>query len=390
MTALVYDTSPVRWTACKIAGWIRPSVFWSKIGGLQLRQVPRPRLPGPEWVRLRPILGGICGTDIAAVTQRHHPANILQAFASLPAVLGHENVAVVEEVGPAVGGWRGGERVVVEPTLSCVPRGIQPLCAPCAAGRFTLCESFREGGLPPGSMIGWNSFTGGSWSESFVAHQSQLHLVPEGLSDEAALLTDPLAGGLHAVLRYRPPTGSRVLVLGGGLLGLAVVASLKALDVDCRTWAAVRHESQARLMRRFGADEVILLPKEGGQATRYAAIAKAVGGQVVPSKFGHQAFIGGVDVVYDCIGSGASLTDAMKYAGPGATVVEVGTSQIALVDTCPRWFDELHLVGANGRAIEAFEGRRLHTYEVAFELMARGRLAVDGLVTHRFPLERYK
>ena len=68
----------------------------------------------------------------------------------------------------------------------------------------------------------------------------------------------------------------------------------------------------------------------------------------------------------------------------------VGTSQIALVDTCPLWFDELHLVGANGRAIEAFEGRRLHTYEVAFELMARGRLAVDGLVTHRFPLERYK
>jgi len=62
-------------------------------------------------------------------------------------------------------------------------------------------------------------------------------------------------------------------------------------------------------------------------------VAERVGGKVIPTKFGHQAFVGGVDLVYDCVGTGQTLTDAMKYARSGGTVVEVGTSQITLVDT---------------------------------------------------------
>ena len=163
-----------------------------------------PALPGPRWVRLRTILGGICGTDFSSIMQRGHPASILQAFSSLPAMLGHENVSVVDEVGPQVTGWRPGDRVVVEPSLSCVPRGIEPVCRHCAAGRFTLCDNFRTGPLPVGSMIGWNCFTGGSWGPYFVAHESQLYRVPDEIDDETAVLVDPIAGALHAVLRRKP------------------------------------------------------------------------------------------------------------------------------------------------------------------------------------------
>jgi len=389
MTALIYQPHPVRWTLCKIAGWATPEVYWSKLSALRLAQVPIPPLPSAKWVRLKPRLGGICGTDLAAVLQRGHPASILRVFSSFPAILGHENVSIVDEVGANVTTVQPGDRVVVESALSCVPREIEPVCQQCAAGRFTLCENFRTGPLPIGSMIGWNSFTGGSWAPYFVAHESQLHRVPDTISDEQAVLTDPIAGALHAVLRRRPTDHENVLILGAGLVGMGVAATIRALGSQCKLTAITRHPRQAELMQRFGTNHTIPTNRSEGQAVRYARVAQQVAGTVVPSMFGHQAFIGGFDVVFDCVGTGQSLTDAMKYARSGGTVVEVGTSQITLVDTAPLWFDELTLIGTNGRAIEHYDNRSMHTYQLVFELIQQGKLNLAGLVTHRFPLDQY-
>src|SRR5262245_24512081 len=129
MLALTYDVHPVRWTLCKTAGWFTQAAFWSRLSGLRLRSVTTPRLRSAGWVRLRPLLAGICGTDLATTFQRHHPASILQVFSSFPATLGHENVSIIEEIGAEVSGWRVGDRVVVEPTLACSAREIDPLCA---------------------------------------------------------------------------------------------------------------------------------------------------------------------------------------------------------------------------------------------------------------------
>jgi len=390
MPALVYNIRPAQWVACKAIGLLTPAVYWSSQSGLHFQEVPVPPLPGPRWVRLRTILGGICGTDLSSIMQKHHPASILQVFSSLPAVLGHENVALVDEIGPDVQNWQPGERVVAESSLSCAVREIDPPCPQCAAGRFTLCDNFNRGPLPPGSMIGWNSFTGGSWAPYFVAHESQLYRVPDDLSDEKALLTDPLAGALHAVLKRPPQSGENVLVLGAGFLGLGVAACSRAIGRQNRLVALCRHEQQARWMRHFGANETILVNRSASQAQRYQQVAQNVGGTVLPSRFGHQALVGGFDLVYDCVGTSQSLTDAMKYARSGGTVVEVGTSQIGTVDSTPLWFNELQLTGANGRAFENYNGRRLHTYQIVFELMQQGKLDVTDLLTHRFPVTQYR
>lgn len=390
MPALVCTPNPVRWAACKVLGRFRPPVFWSSLANVRFQRVPVPPLPSSRWVRLRPRLGGICGTDFSAITQRHHPASILQTISSFPAVLGHENVSTIDAVGKDVTAWQPGERVIVESSLSCAVRGIEPMCAMCQTGRFTLCQNFRQGPLPVGSMIGWNSFTGGSWSPYFVAHESQLYRVPDAIDDDQAVLVDPIAGAVHAVLRRPPADEETVLILGAGLLGMGIAAALRALGHPCRIAALVRHDAQAEAMQRFGVHETIRVRRDQGQAARYGEVARHVGGQVVPTRFGHQAFLGGFDVVYDCVGNGASLTDAMKYARSGGTVVEVGTSQIHVVDTAPLWLDELQLIGANGRAFERFDGRRLHTYEVVFELMQAGKLDLTGLLTHRFRLTEYR
>ncbi len=390
MPALTFDARAVRWAAAKVVGWVWPAVFWSRLSGLRLRQVPIPELPSPRWVRLRPLLGGICGTDVAAILQRAHPASILQTISSLPAALGHENVSIVDAVGPAVSRWRPGDRVVVESALSCAVREIEPVCPMCAAGRFTLCRHFRTGPLPVGSMIGWNNFTGGSWSRFFIAHESQLYRVPDAIDDEVAVLTDPFAGALHAVLRRTPADHETALILGAGFVGMSVAAAIRGMGSGCQLAAVVRHGRQAEMMQRFGANAVVRVLRSDSQAIRYGHVAKLVGATVVPSKFGHQAFFGGFDVVYDCVGSGQSLTDAMKYAKSRGTVVEVGTSQIGLVDTAPLWLDELTLIGANGRAFEQYEGRTMHTYEIVFEWLRRRRIDLTGLLTHRFRVDQYK
>jgi len=390
MRALTYSVRPAQWTLCKVIGWLRPAVFWSRLAGLRLSEVPVPALPSPRWVRLKTCLGGICGTDFSSIMQRGHPASILQAFSSLPALLGHESVAVVDEVGPTVSGWKPGDRVVVEPTLSCVPRGIDPVCRNCAAGRFTLCENFRTGPLPVGSMIGWNCFTGGSWGPFFVAHESQLHRVPDEIDDQTAVLIDPIAGALHAVLRRRPADAETTLIVGDGLLAMGVAACIRALGSRCRLLAIGLQENQRETMQRFGVGEFIAVRGRDSQAARYGKVAARVGGKVVATKFGHQAFTGGVDLVYDCVGTGQTLTDSMKYVRSGGTVLEVGTSQITLVDTAPLWFDELTLTGTNGRAIEQYDGRAMHTYEIVIELIRERKIDLSGLLTHRFRIDQYR
>jgi threonine dehydrogenase-like Zn-dependent dehydrogenase len=80
----------------------------------------------------------------------------------------------------------------------------------------------------------------------------------------------------------------------------------------------------------------------------------------------------------------------MKFTRARGTVIEVGTSQIAVVDTTGLWLTELNVVGSNGRQFELYEGRRRHTYEVVFDLAAKGRLSLKGLLTHVFALEDYR
>ncbi len=390
MRAITFDLHPVRWALCKAAGWIAPRVFTSPLSGLRLADVPVPALPSPRWVRLRTILGGICGTDLAVIFQRNHPASFLRSLTTYPVMLGHEVVATVDEVGPDVTRVRAGDRVCVEPTLSCVPRGVEPVCSRCAAGQPAVCENLNAGPLPPGTMIGFNGFTGGSWAPHFVAHESQLYPVPASIDDETAVLTDPIACSVHAVLRRPPGDDERVLVIGGGVIGAGVVAAIRALGCGTSVVSLVRHTSQDQLARRYGADDVLVAPRGKSNADRYHRVAEYVGGRRLSGLFGNYGLIGGFDLVYDCVGSGASLTDAMKFTRSRGTVVLAGTSQITVVDTTPLWFSELNLIGCFGRQIESYDGGRHHTYEVVFDLVEKGRLDLSGLLTHRFALEDYR
>ncbi|MEI7836393.1 MAG: alcohol dehydrogenase catalytic domain-containing protein [Planctomycetota bacterium] len=393
MQALTYRISPVGWATCK---WLR--YFWrgcvlSKLAGLEQRELEPPALPGNRWVRVRTRLGGICGTDLAILAQKQPPDSILQAFTSSPILLGHENVAVVEEVGPDVDRSWIGRRVCVEPTLCCSVCGIEPECSPCGRGEYGACENFGAAGigsahLPPGTSIGYNSRTGGSFGESFVAHVDHLVPVPDEMPDEQAVLTDPLACSLHAVLRAGIDERVRqVLVYGAGVLGLGVISALRATGFTGRIDALDRAGYLKPLAESFGAEGYLQL---GSGPERYEEIARRTGATVQRVRFGNYMLSGGYDVIFDCVGSAGSISESLKWTAARGTVVCVGTGHGGRVDLTPLWFRELSLKGAYGRQREHLGGRRVDTYALVHELMLAGRLKTDGLLTHTFPLGEYR
>jgi len=393
MESLVYEVHPVGWATCR---WLR--YFWrgcllTRLGGLRFRRGDAPALPGPDWVRVRTLLGGICGTDLAILAQKQPPNSILQAFGSMPLALGHENVAVVEQTGPAVEASWVGRRVCVEPTLCCRVRGIDPPCERCQAGEFGACERFGDdgggsAGLPPGTSIGYNRATGGSFGEYFVAHRSQLVPVPETISDEVAVLTDPVACSLHAVLRADWRAARQVLVYGSGVLGLAVIASLRAIGYAGRIDAIDRQAYLADFAASMGADAYVRLP--AGRAERFAEIARRTGATVQRARFGNYMLSGGYDIVFECVGSSGSIGESLKWTRARGQMVMVGTGHGGRVDLTPIWFRELEILGAYGRQEEHLDERRIGTYQLVHELMASGKLAVGDMLTHRFGLGEYK
>lgn len=393
MKGLVYTVRPLGWVTCQWLKRLWPGCLTTAIGGLSLRTVPDLPLPGDDWVRVRTVLGGICGTDLAILQQKQPPDSILQAYSSFPGVLGHENVSVVEEVGPAVDADWLGRRVIVDPTLCCRVRGIDPPCAACREGRYGACESFADKGtgrygLPPGTSTGYCGRVGGSWGEMFLAHVSQLQDVPEDLPDELAILTDPLACSMHAVYRARLDEARRVLVYGAGVLGLGVVAALRSEGYTGRIDVLNRSRRPEELAVRFGADEFFTLPSSKKQ--RFEDIAHRTDAVPVHSRFGNRILAGGYDVIFDCVGTATSLNESIKWAAARGQVVLVATAHGGRLDLTPVWMRELHIVGVFGRQDETVGQERLHTNRLVHRRMQEGKLSVGDLLTHTFPLVEYR
>ncbi|MBN1554386.1 MAG: alcohol dehydrogenase catalytic domain-containing protein [Phycisphaerae bacterium] len=393
MKAVRYNISPFGWATCQWLKHIWPGCLLSSLNGLSLRDVPPPELPAKDWVRVRTLLGGICGTDTAILGQKPPPDSLLQAYSSMPMILGHENVAVVDQVGPNVDRSWIGRRVMVEPTLACEARGTNPLCERCAAGEFGACENFSGdmGGtanLPPGTSIGYNRRTGGSWGEYFVAHQSQLVPVAEEISDEEAVLVDPLSCSLHGVLMANLSGVRRVLVYGAGMLGLGVIAGLRAMGYHDRIEVLDRVPYLADIADAFGANEYFTLPAD--PRSRFGQIAGRTGGTVQRARFGNYMISGGYDLVFDCVGTMQSVDECLKWTRARGQLVMLGTLQGKHVDLTPLWFRELRILGAYGRQLEHQDGRRVGTYPLVQELLRAGKIKAGRLLTHTFRLDEYK
>lgn len=351
-------------------------------GPLSLETLPREELPGSRWVRVRSRLAGICGTDLnlLRLNVSARSANMARKRSiRAPKCLGHEVCGEVLEVGSRVRSLSPGQRVVFVPGACCLGLEQAVLCPMCEQGLPLLCLRRDEQGLSPGF--------GGGWSTEFVRHESELLPLPDEISDDEAVLIEPLACSLHAILRRPPSPGVTVVVIGCGTIGLGMIMALRALAIPLKIIAVSRHNFQARRASEAGADAVVRSASENV----YEQLAAALGTEVLTGRKNNRMLKYGAAVVYDAVGSGTTLHDALRWTRPrGAVVVEGITSKATAFDSTPIWLREIDLVGAHGHGIEDHSGRRLHTFQLVIELMRQRRLAPASLITHRYPLHEYK
>lgn len=351
-----------------------------------IREVPEPQLLGPEWVKVKTHLGGICGTDLGTIYL--HTSPYFSPFSDFPFTFGHENVGTLVEVGNGVKNFEIGQRVVVEPTLWCAPRGFarKDWCAQCQIGATNRCLNKTKGDLAPGLFIGSCKDTGGSWSPYFLAHQSQLYAVPETVSDENALLVEPFACGLHSALADFSDDKETILILGAGTIGLLTLAALRALGSKAHILVSARYAFQAEAAERLGADEVLI-----GEDL-YTQVAERTGASLLKPTIGKRVVSGGADRVYECVGSDSSLDDANRLSRSGGTVVLVGLPGMAKgVDWSAIFSQELTLIATTEYDhAEKYQGKTWKTFDLALDLMAKGKVDLGWMVSRRYALKDYK
>jgi threonine dehydrogenase-like Zn-dependent dehydrogenase len=390
MRALVFGTSTQPWTPPPGANRLAANLAVTPVA---LQEIPDARPLRPDWFVTRPLLTGICGSDSKQILLDFEgdSDSAMSGLCSFPQVMGHEVVAEVTELGPEASGFEVGQRVVLNPWLSCAPRGVEPVCPACAAGDHSLCWSFTVGPISPGLHTGASSDATGGYAELMPAHATMLFAVPDVISDEQAILADPFAVSLHSVTRHPPPADGRVLVWGAGALGSCAVAILRALHPDVEVAVVARFDTQAALAERLGAHRVV---RVGSQVEVLDELAAWSGGVLRPTMDGLDGLPmchpGGVDVVYDTVAKPETLEVGVRVLKARGTLVKSGVHAPGRWEWSPLYFKEISWVGSNAFGIEEVDGVRRHGIQHYLDLVADGRIDLTGLLTHTFGLSAWR
>jgi len=362
-----------------------------------LVDIDEPGFLRPDWVVTKPRLVGICGSESKAVfldyaslidpdnsvDMRQNP---MKNFVSTPHVLGHEVIAEVVAIGPEAEGLEPGDRVALNPWLTCVTRGVSPICPACEAGNLSQCHSFGQGAFAPGIHIGMCADVNGGFADLMPAHDSMLFKVPDELTDEQAVFADPFAVSLHAITRHPPQAGSKVLVYGAGALAQCAIAILRALYPTVEVMAVARFEAQRQLAEALGA---VTVPHEP-RLELIERVAEWSGGVLQPSDGLPMAFPGGIDVVYDTVGAGETLEVGCRVLRAQGALVKLGMHGVTKWDDTPVYAKEIYYTGSNAFGIEEVHGVRKHGIAHFLDMVGSGQIDLTPMLTHTFRLEEWR
>ncbi len=300
--------------------------------------VPSPG-PGQVLVRLRAV--GICGSDV----HYYVDGRIGDAVVSFPYVLGHEPAGEVVALGAGVTGLAPGDRVALEPALSCGH------CEMCLVGRPNCCPSVQFLGSPP---------VPGVYAEYHVFAAHQCVPIPDSVSFEAAATLEPMAVGVHAVNLGRVRPGDRVAIMGCGPIGIVTAMAARLAGA---TFIAMTDPIPSRRAFAAAYADVVLDPSAGDVVDPIRRAA------------------GAVDIAFEAVGVQEAIDDATLVVKPGGTAVIIGIPAVDRISLYPHPLrrKELHLMLAR---------RSNFTLEPCLRLMATGQLDPGRIVTHRFPLDR--
>ncbi|MBO7743697.1 alcohol dehydrogenase catalytic domain-containing protein [Paenibacillus sp. MWE-103] len=279
---------------------------------------------------------GVCMTDI-------HMVRGTLDFAKPPWVLGHEMSGVIAETGPKVTGWLAGERVVVDPVVTCGH------CRPCLSGKKYLCASGGELGTTFGS---------GGYGRYVAVKPSNLYRLPDALTFEEGAMMEPLNCTLGAMERVPRVAGNKVIVFGPGPAGLLFLQLAKAYGALSVTLVGMSDERLA-LGKRLGADRTINLASSS-----------------LREVLGEETF----DIAIEASGSVEAVTDSFEYVGKGGTIVLYGLngSKKPTIESDLIVSKDLTLVTCISAPL---------LWNKGMDLVEAGKVNVRDIITHRLSFE---
>lgn len=353
---------------------------WTPLSAARAGSLDDLPLPGLRWVRVKNLACGICATDLSLLYVKADPS---VAPAALPGLqrfhLGHEAVGVVTETGSGVTRFKVGDRVIMDKHFygtNCLNLELESLCDMCAQGETNFCLNKSD---HPFQGVG------GGFGDEYITHESGVYPCPPELTLDQAVLVEPLGIGTHTVLRHPPKPGAKVLILGAGMIGLAVLMAARATQPACEVTVLSRHGFQSRMAEQLGAQRVL-------RHAEYAAIAQASGGKFFSAPLNKGLIVGGFDIIYDCVGDSKTLNDCLRWVKANGKVVLVGAHMqpMTQVDMVNIWYHQVELVGVVAHGHEHHQGEVKHSYGWVFEFFKRGLYSTEGLITHRFGYAEYK
>ncbi|KKN29758.1 hypothetical protein LCGC14_0840870 [marine sediment metagenome] len=385
MTALTFELKIGKLIKSYFRGKRKTSGYWKKGGPVSLKNVPIPSLVDDDWVIIKTIYSGICGSDMKELTLNGARDNPLQSFISFPHIMGHEPIGIVHQVGIKVRNFKIGDRVVISPWFPCEARGIIPKCSRCQQGDYKHCHNFKQGDLPVGMHLGVTKGFGG-FAHYIAVHKTQCFIIPPEVSNEQAVLADPFSVAFHSILILEPNINSTILVFGIGVIGLLTVMCLKQIFKVKHVIAVGRYEFQNKIALRLGADHVFLAT--GEQLVK--EIAKYMEAELYTPDKGLQWTLDGVDGIIDTIASSGTLEFGIRLLTTQGRLVFLGVSTPKRFENTPHYFKELEIIGSNAFSIEEFENKRAHAFVFFLKFLSEKRIDTSILITHKYPLEKYK
>ncbi len=317
---------------------MRQAVFVG-IGEIELREVPVPEPSGSE-VLVRVESSGVCGTDrsFMAGTRTVMP----------PVVLGHEYSGTVVGCGPGVHDLSVGDRVVVDPNITC------GRCSYCRRGFVNLCTSLACLGIT----------IPGGYAEYSCVPETNAYLLPAGVSFDAAALTEPLACSIRGVARADIQLGDVVVILGAGPLGL-LLAQLARQRGAARVIVSSRSAERRATAMDLGVDVAIDGSDEGELRRVVLANSRGLG----------------ADAVIEASGQPVATQRALGLVRPGGTVVLFGCNpQDARISVPPLWAQESE-ISIRGSYVNPF------THATAVTLLEAGRIRTTELIARHIGLD---
>ena len=310
---------------------------------LEFIDVPEPEIKNDTDVLLKLAASGVCGSDIHYYATGKVGAQVV----TYPYRIGHECSAIVAQIGKAVKGIKVGDKVVVEPAVSCHK------CDQCDMGRENTCRNLKFLGTPGQSD--------GCFCEYMVMPAESCLVVGDKLTLIQGALCEPFTIGLYAVKQGQSANGDKITILGSGPIGLSCMTAAGIKDAG-KIYMTDKLDYRLAVAKKHGADWT-------GNPDK-SDIVKEIS-KLAP---------GGVDIVFECAGQQSTIDEGIEILRPGGKLVLVGIPRIDRVSFSIDKIRRKEITIINVR-------RQNRTTKDSIELLASKKINIDFMVTHKFRFE---